>query len=93
MVALEKWKRDLKELDEQENPSDRISDKYRMVALKQLLGSGTRVREYVMMKEAEGAISTFEEMLKVVQQWAEQRRLESSKDMDVSNVNKEEGDI
>ena len=32
VIALERWLRDLKEVDEQEAPEDRMSSKYRMVA-------------------------------------------------------------
>ena len=90
MIHLERWKRDLKELDEQEEEGDIIPDRYRMVALKQLLGTGTRVKEYVTMKEVEGAMDKYEDMLRIVQQWAENRRVEDGKKMDIDSAERGE---
>ena len=87
VIALERWLREFKEVDEQEAPEDRMSNKYRMVALKTLLGEGTRIREHVTIKEAEGTVKSFEDMLSVVRQWAETKRMEKlrgSDDMDCS---------
>ena len=76
-------------MDEQEAPEDRMSNKYRMVALKTLLGENTRVREHVIIREAEGSIKSFEDMLSVVRQWAETKimeKLRGSDDMECSPI-------
>lgn len=93
MIHVEKWLRDLKEVDEQEEEKDRMSGKYRMVALKNLLGENTRIREYIDLKESEGGIKNFEDMIQLVKQWAESKRLEKLKtedDMDIANADKHE---
>ena len=59
-----------------------MSNKDRMVAMKTLLGENTRVREHVTIKEAEGNIKSFEDMLSVVRQWAEIIRMEKLRGSD-----------
>ena len=60
-----------------------------MVALKQLLPPTSRVREYVVMKEAEGAIRSLEDLMKMVQQWAETRTEDLKDKMDIDMAERE----